>query len=504
VPSHIVDYSTLAQQFPRHSGPTTLFLNFDGWSSGNVAAFQSTTGDRDRDIQEITYRTAEMFAPFDVQVQRLTGNGQHSTVNGNTTIFIGDDFSNGFGTLNKSRAYTPGEFSDHPGIVNGYRHVPNSNPHDIAFVDPLYFDTASGTNTSKSNTWISQSIAHEAGHTFGLVHVLSSPSKDVMSYDSANQLFVNQTFNITDRNSDSTSESVLAKWLDFNPYPYPEFLFVPTTMETQNSFTFLSAVLGTSTPDDFADVAHRNNVDSGFVDGLLPTVAAGANRIGTINSVGDYDVFQFNAWTTQTLTVNAQRVPGASVNPLLMIYQDDKLVAFNDNRTSADTSSRLTFTFRPYNSYRIVVGGSTGALTGRYRLWINVPTAANPDRSGPQVTSAAAVRNGLGVVTHFLVTFNEDINPATFTTADVRIVTPSGTLLSGKSVVAVSGTFNRQFRVNIPSLESGNYTLRIGPNISDFAGNIMDQNGDGISGDRFTKAFSIVDVDGDPDRREWE
>jgi hypothetical protein len=32
----------------------------------------------------------------------------------------------------------------------------------------------------------------------------------------------------------------------------------------------------------------------------------------------------------------------------------------------------------------------------------------------------------------------------------------------------------------------------------------MDQNGDGISGDRFTKAFSIVDVDGDPDRREWE
>src|SRR6185312_9405915 len=92
---------------------------------------------------------------------------------------------------------------------------PNSHPYDIAFMDPV-----SGTNVR--STWstengivgmfdITRSIAHEAGHTFGLAHVRSDGSSDpatlgsgtvadVMSYDAANRYFANQTLGITDWN----------------------------------------------------------------------------------------------------------------------------------------------------------------------------------------------------------------------------------------------------------------------------------------------------------------
>src|SRR5262245_56435493 len=62
----VTDMTGVAQLFPRHSGPTMLYLNFDGWTAQGVSSFQSTTGDRTRDIHEIIYRTAEIFAPFDV------------------------------------------------------------------------------------------------------------------------------------------------------------------------------------------------------------------------------------------------------------------------------------------------------------------------------------------------------------------------------------------------------------------------------------------------------
>src|SRR5437867_13191717 len=75
----ITDMTGVAQLFPRHSGPTVLYLNFDGWASQGVSSFQSTTGDRTRDIHEILFRTAQIFAPFDVQVQRRYGDGSYDS-----------------------------------------------------------------------------------------------------------------------------------------------------------------------------------------------------------------------------------------------------------------------------------------------------------------------------------------------------------------------------------------------------------------------------------------
>jgi hypothetical protein len=88
------------------------------------------------------------------------------------------------------------------------------------------------------------------------------------------------------------------------------------------------------------------------------------------------------------------------------------------------------------------------------------------------------------------------------------MVNSSGQSFGPTSVVAISGTFSRSYRVKIPSLATGSYTLRIGPNIRDFAGNLMDQDRDGLKGeslqDRFTRTFSITDDDRDPWRdRTW-
>ena len=140
----VTDMTALAQMFPRHAGPTILYLNFDGNASQGVSSFQSTTGNRTADIHDIMYRVSEIFAPFDVQVRRMSGNGMMDTSsNGNTTVFIGDDTENGTGASNTANGYGT---ADYPCAQRGVHHVPNSDPYDVAFVDPV-----SATSTGSNN-----------------------------------------------------------------------------------------------------------------------------------------------------------------------------------------------------------------------------------------------------------------------------------------------------------------------------------------------------------------
>jgi hypothetical protein len=515
------DYSAFAGTFPRHAGSTVLYLNFDGWSGQNVSSFQSTTGNRSQDIQEILYRTAEIFSPFDVQVERMSGDGAMSTVNGNSTIFIGDDSDNNTATSNSINAYTPANNTDMPGSALGQRHVPNSNSYDWAFVDPV------SSAVLQSNLGIVQAIAHEAGHTFGLGHIrtvgvdnlndnttlpafLGTNPPEMMSYDSPNVLFMNQTFNLTAANFSLTSgvtyvPSVLPKWADVVIIGIP---ISSTTMQTQNSFTYLQNVLG-SPPfgDDYADVADSTSVAQ--ASGIMPGVVIGPTTLGSIERLGDYDVFQFTPTSNQTLTVNAQRVPGNSVDPVLMIFEGSTLLAINDNRTAADFSSRISWSFQSGHTYRIVVGASDSATTGNYLFWVNYPTAIgsiNPDHSGPRVLSSQLQGSTVAhpLPTRFLVTFNEDVDPSTFSVADVRFVNPAGTTFAPSSLTDMGGTYHRQWRVGIPStLPQDSYTLRIGPSLADFAGNLMNQDNDNVNGeatqDRYTRSFTYFDNDDPPD-----
>jgi hypothetical protein len=259
--STITDYTTLAQQVGTgHKGTTILYLNFDGGDisyqdvngqtiTQHMAAFTGSS----QDIQTIINDVAAIYAPFNVQVQQIHGFGNYdSSSNGNTTIFVGADSNDVASDGRKyNTSFTPFIFCDCPGAYKGYNHVPNSDPYDLAFADPVYQQQAGGQFFIESDAQIADGIAHEAGHTFGLMHVLTGDGSgtynaqnppDIMSYDSPNQQFLNHAYPLTDLNYEPTKGGNVHGGDHF----YPQWNNNGTieTMATQNSYTYLLTVLG--------------------------------------------------------------------------------------------------------------------------------------------------------------------------------------------------------------------------------------------------------------------
>jgi serine protease len=155
-------------------------------------------------------------------------------------------------------------------------------------------------------------------------------------------------------------------------------------------------------------------------------------------------------------------------------------------KATADTVAGLT---------SIVQGGkrlNVGALIG-----VTSPPPPPPpaDVTGARITAASF--SGTTTLTGARLTFNEAINATSFTTADiVSFAGPNGSLaISG--VTAVAGTNGTQFDLTFATQTvGGTYTLVVGPNILDLAGNPMDQNANGINGespgDRYTASRTLV------------
>lgn len=368
----VTDMTALAALFPRHTGPTMLFLNFDGYASQGVSSFASTSGDRTKDIQDVLFRTSEIFAPFDVQVRRIYGDAAMSTSAGNTTVFIGDKSGNGTGSSNGTYAYTPFSNSDYPGQVQGIKHQPNSDTYDIAYVDGV------GATSSWDNATLAGAIAHEAGHTFGLAHVLSSPDPEIMSYDAANTRFVNKTFTLTSLNNNGTSTSNDSR---LTPEWYTHFsifgisLDVPNPIVTQNSYTYLRTALGAPTTggDAWADVADSSLIDSVYHDLSMPSfsVSTSYSTTGGINTRGDYDVFKMSVPTSKYVKISASQY-SSTVDPVLYVYDSTgkSLLAFNDDSGGTRNSS-LVFYASAGTNYKIVVGSYGANSTGNYKLSVS-------------------------------------------------------------------------------------------------------------------------------------
>ena len=383
----ITDLTVLAQQFPTHDGPTGLYLNFDGWHdpSHNIAPF--TSAQRDQDIQDILYRASEFFAPFNVEVQQASGDGVHGESNGDTTVFIGD-----IAGTSGPYAVTPAGSVDYPGPLRGLLHQPNSDPFDVAYVDPFVNGVV-----GLSNRQIASAVAHEAGHTFGLAHVrttgtdpqpldYSDTYPDVMSYDSPNVRFINQTFNVTAFNyngSQTVLDPALAPQSDFEPTNVPQDV-VAVPIVTQNSYTYLMAVLGPRPADDYAKVTHQVNVDPSYTDGPLLAVSPQSSTPGSYERAGDYDVFQMTPAKDQTLDVYVVASDHSKVDPVLLIYEGQTLRAFNNDVSATDHNSHVSFAFQAGHTYSLVVGAAAGSSVGAYRLDVG-PFRVNPDGPGADI-----------------------------------------------------------------------------------------------------------------------
>ncbi len=138
---------------------------------------------------------------------------------------------------------------------------------------------------------------------------------------------------------------------------------------------------------------------------------------------------------------------------------------------------------------------STTTTGGRLNLGNMVPPG--PDTNGARVTSSAFSGTAVDTFDKVRLTFSEEINPTTFTTADVISLTgPNGTL-TATGVAAVGGSSNTQFDVTFAAQSAlGTYSLTVGPDIRDVANNQMNQDLDGVNGevpaDRYTGTATLT------------
>lgn len=129
-----------------------------------------------------------------------------------------------------------------------------------------------------------------------------------------------------------------------------------------------------------------------------------------------------------------------------------------------------------------VNGASIAAIT-------SVAATPVPDTTGPRaiaVSPATPVSSSLASID---VTFSESLNAASITLADATLTGPFGPIVvtsaSLFSPTVVRVTFAAQ-------IYSGNYTLQVGPQIADLAGNFMDQDSDGLKGEAADDTFATT------------
>jgi len=156
------------------------------------------------------------------------------------------------------------------------------------------------------------------------------------------------------------------------------------------------------------------------------------------------------------------------------------------------------FTYRQIIDQVMSTVDPIAALAGRMVSGgrLNLAAALIPDTFGPRIELIEPSGLTLDPVDSVLITFDEAVDPATFTLADIaRFEGPEGSI-TPLSLAPVAGANNRQFLLSFAEqTAAGTYELEISPDIMDRFGNVMDQDDDGVGGeavdDRFIGGFNI-------------
>jgi RHS repeat-associated protein len=100
--------------------------------------------------------------------------------------------------------------------------------------------------------------------------------------------------------------------------------------------------------------------------------------------------------------------------------------------------------------------------------------------SGPRITAISPTELINATFDHVAVTWNEPIDQTTFTTDDVSLSGPAGSV----TISGVTKLDDTDYQVSFaPLSQRGGYQIAIGPNIADLSGNLMDQNQNGTGGE---------------------
>jgi hypothetical protein len=158
-----------------------------------------------------------------------------------------------------------------------------------------------------------------------------------------------------------------------------------------------------------------------------------------------------------------------------------------------DPSSGLP---KQQTGYNLLLAMTNGRGAFVIRLDQKLPAISFTE--GPEVSSISDISNSSTEAIQ--VTFSRNgsptpVDPSTFTPADVVLKDPNGNVIPVRQVLDIAPKAgNGTSQHNIYELEfagttAGTYTVAIGPKISDFSGNQMDQNNDGSNGDQFNDIF---------------
>ena len=148
------------------------------------------------------------------------------------------------------------------------------------------------------------------------------------------------------------------------------------------------------------------------------------------------------------------------------------------------------------NSFYLTWGDNRTSFMGHFRP--DVRLARIPlEVAGPSVIATSPAGNTFSSFARVRVSFDEQIDPGTFTADQVLFLSPSGRAIPVTDITPVTGSNDTQFDLSFATQTGlGNYTMVIGPNITDTAGNPMDQNGNGIPGevpgDQYITRFTLL------------
>ncbi|MBC8097556.1 MAG: Ig-like domain-containing protein, partial [Akkermansiaceae bacterium] len=188
--------------------------------------------------------------------------------------------------------------------------------------------------------------------------------------------------------------------------------------------------------------------------------------------------FQTNTFTGSDITVTTPTGSLTGTN-----FTIAAAVPF-DGRTFRINSTPLT----NEGAYTISVGPNIQTLSGAIMTNGAFIAAFKLDKTGPRIIASSPASPASNQVSIVEVTFSEAISTASATGADVNITGPGNPVVSSVTQLA---TNQIRFTLN-QVLGNGSYTITIGPNITDLAGNTMDQDQNGVNGEAINDQFTLL------------
>ncbi len=332
-------------------------------------------------VQEVMFRTAEFFAPFNVRIGRLRGkNFADTSHSGSTTVFVG--------TAARTQGETPQAHADWPRKSVLYNdpntesmrsHKINSNPYDVAIVSA---GRAQTEGTLETIPYILGAIcAHEAGHTFGMPHTVDSygdPGQlgELMSPAKRGGIrpgwmqFVDKEFDIFDENPDVEKIGRVSYGVGDNVYEISKL----------NPYRFLNTVLKQRNRqgDALASTAVLNSTAKAFRRGESHRLATSTPLNGAdyqIDYYGDYDVLEFTAPRAADFRISVTGKTASQRGWVVFAFEGDgiKRRAFS----GGDDKSEVSVSCRSGEKLKIVVGGYDCESIGFYTISVNEVKAVN-------------------------------------------------------------------------------------------------------------------------------